>query len=82
MATTMTADKAIEGDKIAELGRSIYERIKPELEKISKGSHIVINVCTGEYVTGDTMDAACDAFDRRYGNVPAYVRRIGQPIRV
>ena len=71
-----------DADHVTKTGRTIYEKLRPKLEALPTGRHVVIDVATGEYVTGASMSAATAAFRKRYGKVPAYVRRIGHLIRV
>ena len=59
-----------------------YERLRPELEKLPPGSNVAMGIETEEYATGPNMNAALDAFDRRFGEKPVIVRRIGQLMRV
>ncbi len=78
--------KALKDERDAEFvskaGRALYEDLRPKLEPLSSGSYVVIAVETGEYSTGESLSAASAAFERKYGDVLAYVRRIGSLTRV
>jgi hypothetical protein len=67
---------------VVKAGKVIYEELRPTLERLPPGSYVVIAVDTGEHVTGPSMSKAVDAFERKYGDVLAYVRRIGHLTRV
>ena len=44
------------------------------LPDLPEGTVVVINTETGDYIVGETEDAALDAFEQKYDwGVPAYV---------
>jgi hypothetical protein len=53
------------------------ERLEPELSKLPRGTFVVINCITGEYVTGGTMVEATDAFEQRFEKTIGWVHEIG-----
>jgi hypothetical protein len=55
-----------------------------ELAKIPVGVTVIINLVTGEYVTGPTWHAARDAFEQRFGKGKTFSHSytVGRPIFV
>ena len=78
--------KALKEDRDAEFvgkaGRALYEELRPKFEHLPTGSYVVIAVETGEHMTGASMSKAVEAFEKKHGDVLAYVRRIGHLTRV
>lgn len=71
-----------DAEYVAKAGQALYEELRPKLEALPAGSYVVIAVETGEYETGESLSAASAAFERKHGDVLAYVRRIGSLTRV
>ncbi len=71
-----------DADYVSKAGRALYEDLRSRLEGLPVGSYVVIAVETGEFVTGASLSEAADAFEKKHGDVLAYVRRIGQLTRV
>jgi len=59
-------------------GKKWYEQLGPKLELEHRGQFLIINVETGEYVLGDDELATHEAFDKKFGNVPGLVKKIGE----
>jgi hypothetical protein len=53
------------------------EQLEPELSTFPKGTFIVVNCVTGEYVTGATLSEATEKFEQRFGRTVGYVHEIG-----
>ena len=58
-------------------GEAWLEKLAPELERLPKGTVLVINCATGEYVTAETHMDALNQFQRRYGKVRSWMHEIG-----
>ena len=52
------------------------------LAELPEGTHVVIDLTTGDYVTGATWQAADEAFDQRFGSGErlSHSYTIGRPI--
>jgi hypothetical protein len=61
----------------ARTGPAWLEEIEPQLTKLPKGTFIVINCETGEYVVGKRISEACDAFEKRFGKTVGWMHEIG-----
>jgi hypothetical protein len=44
------------------------------------GRFAVINLATGEYVTGRTLMEATDSFQGRFRNIMGFAHRVGEPL--
>jgi len=61
----------------ARTGPAWVEEIEPELAKLPKGTVVAINCETGEYVTGNGISEAGDAFEKRFGKTAGWMHEIG-----
>ena len=61
----------------ARLGRAWLERLQPQLEHLPKGTVVVVNCATGEYVTAESRISGIDKFQDRFGNVAGWLHEIG-----
>jgi hypothetical protein len=66
----------------AEHGEAWLRRLEGQLAGLPKGTIVVINCRTGEYVLGPTRLKAADEFERRFGKEIGYVHEIGGGIFV
>lgn len=59
-------------------GTAYLERLAPELRALGlpQGSYAIVNVATGEYVTGSDMDEAARKFRKEYGKTIGWAARI------
>ena len=63
----------------AEQGRIWVSRKQTELDALPKGTVVIIDIATGEYVTGRTYLEADPVFDQRFGSSAlGFVYRIGE----
>ena len=63
----------------AEQGQLWLERKKSEIEALPKGTVVVIDIATGEYVTGKTWLEANPIFDQRFGtSALGFVYHVGE----
>jgi hypothetical protein len=69
----MRAENQYAGD----MGEAWAKRHEDEFARLPKGTHVVINCGTGEYVVGPTSLTAIDEFERRFGKVLGYTIEIG-----
>lgn len=58
-------------------GEPWVRRLEPEFAKFPKGTFVVINCRTGEYVTGSTLLDAADEFERRFKDDLGYAHQVG-----
>ena len=63
----------IEAEFVGRAGDAHYQELRGTLEKLPHGSYVVIAVETGAYVTGPSLSEASSAFERKHGDVLAYV---------
>jgi hypothetical protein len=63
-------------------GEGWIEKLGPQLEHLPKGTVVVINCATGEYITGATRLDALQKFQQRFGNVAGWMHEIGGGIFV
>jgi hypothetical protein len=77
MADLETLKRERDAAYVAKAGPVLYAELLPKLQKMPQARFVVIAVETGAYETGPTMADAADAFERRHGDILAYVRRIG-----
>jgi hypothetical protein len=63
-------------------GESWVEHYKDEFARLVKGTIVVINCRTGQYVLGPTRNEAADEFERRFGKEIGYMIEIGGGIFV
>lgn len=84
MPSVRSQKTAVEGAEAPnyDAGPALYEKLCPQLEGLPPGSYVVIALETGEFVTGPSLSAADELFEKRYGNIPGYVRRIGRLTRI
>lgn len=52
------------------------------ISRLSEGTTVMIDITTGEYVTGTTWHLALDEFERRFGDEdrPSHSFTVGRPI--
>lgn len=63
----------------AEQGQIWISRKQAELDALPKGTVVIIDIATGEYVTGKTYLDAEPEFDKRFGSSAlGFVHRIGE----
>ena len=58
-------------------GEAWVDRLKHELAGLSKGTVIVINCDTGEYVTAGSPLDAVNTFEQRFGKTAGWMHEIG-----
>jgi hypothetical protein len=58
-------------------GKAWLEKLEPELEMLPKGTVVVINCATGEYITAESRLAGLNKFQDRFGDVSGYLHEIG-----
>jgi hypothetical protein len=58
-------------------GKAWVDKLEPELRALPKGTVVVINCATGEYVTAESRLAGMDRFEERFGDVAGYLHEIG-----
>ena len=63
--------------KAERYGESWVRRLEPEFARLPKGTVVVINCRTGEYVAGPTLLKAADEFERRFKEDVGYAHEIG-----
>ena len=63
---------------IIKKGAEIYDTLKGELEAVSGGEYIVIEVDTKEHFIGDTRDEAILKAKIKFPDKVMFVRKIGQ----
>lgn len=69
-------------EDIVARGEDWYLQHQNELERDHWGEFVAIGLEGGEYVTHPDMYAIGNEFDKRFGNRPGYVRRIGQHLQM
>jgi len=75
---TELTDHQAEIDRVGERGEQWVRQYDQEFSRMPKGTHVIINCRTGEYVTGPTSLRAIDAYARRFGRKePGYVIEVG-----
>ena len=63
----------------AEQGKIWISRKQAELDALPKGTVVIIDIATGEYVTGKTYLEAEPVFDGRFGtSALGFVHRVGE----
>ena len=65
-------------------GAAMFEELRPRLEQLKLPSEtvVIINIETGEFVTGATMVEAIDSYRTKWGlETRGYTRRIAGPFR-
>jgi hypothetical protein len=61
------------------LGNNWIQKRRAEIDALPKGTVVVINVATGEFVTGKSFPEANGIFDQRFGSAtPGHVYRVGE----
>jgi hypothetical protein len=63
-------------------GATWLRRLDGEFADLPKGTIVIINCRTGEYVLGSTRPGAADEFERRFGKEIGFVHEIGGGIVV
>jgi hypothetical protein len=58
-------------------GKAWVQKLASELGGLPKGTVVVINCATGEYVTADSRLAGLRMFQDRFGDIPGYLYEIG-----
>ena len=67
-------------DEIAKRGQEIYEtKLKGKLEKKSSGKYVAIDVETGEFFIGDTLEDAFQQAKKKYPTHIFHSVKIGSP---
>jgi hypothetical protein len=66
-----------EAELAGQQGEAWLEKLAPELERMPRGTVLVINCATGEYVTASTHIDALHQFQRKFGNVRSWMHEIG-----
>ena len=66
------------GPKIVRQGFKIYNKLKRALEAEHFGEYIAIEVKSGEYFLGRTMDEALDKAEQKYPDAKFFVVRVGE----
>ncbi len=62
---------------VCEHGLQWVEKKQAELEALPTGTVVVIDIKTGEYVTGKTLLDACELFDQSFGvATPGFIHRV------
>ena len=56
-----------ESQYVSEMGEAWLKRHEAEFARLTKGTHVIINCRTGEFVTGKTSLEATSEFERRFG---------------
>jgi len=60
-----------------ERGEAWVRQLEPQFAGMPKGTVVVINCSTGEYVIGPTLREAADEFERRFAKDVGYAHEIG-----
>jgi len=63
---------------IVRRGFQIYNKLKRALEAEHFGEYIAIEVKSGEYFLGRTMDEALDKAEQKYPDAKFFVVRVGE----
>ena len=71
-----------ESQYAGEVGEAWARRLEQQFAQLPKGTIVVINCRTGEYVVGASRLAAGDEFERRFGKCVGYMMEIGGGIFV
>jgi hypothetical protein len=58
-------------------GDAWVKRLEPELARLPKGTFVVINCRTGEYVTGSNLVETTNEYERRFDGDVGYLHQIG-----
>jgi hypothetical protein len=66
------------GPKLVRRGFQIYNKLKRALEAEHYGEYLAIEVKSGEYFLGKTMDEALYLAERKYPKAKFFVVRIGE----
>jgi hypothetical protein len=66
-----------EADLAGQQGEAWLEKLAPELVSLPRGTVLVINCATGEYVTAPSHIDALHQFQKRFGNVRSWMHEIG-----
>jgi hypothetical protein len=74
----LRAASELAGDK----GEAWLERLEPEFSTLPRGTVVIINCMTGEYVTGTTRLAALREFQERFGQAAGLMHEVGGGIFV
>jgi hypothetical protein len=84
MSTNDTVDQVELGERmkaqreIAEThGEAWVKRLEPELSRLPKGTFVVINCRTGEYIVSEDLLKAAEEFNRRFKEDVGYAQQIG-----
>jgi hypothetical protein len=73
LLTRMRADSA----NSRERGEAWIKELSQELKNLPRGTVIVINCDTGEYVSAASRLDALRKFQERFGNIPGWMHEIG-----
>ncbi len=66
------------GPKIVRRGFQIYNKLKSTLEAEHYREYVAIEVKSGEYFLGKTMDEALELAEQKYPKAKFFVVRIGE----
>ena len=68
-------------EAVAQAGERWLETKKIEIAKLAFGTVVIVDVETGEYVTGATHIEAMDEYDRRIGaDRPGFIHEVGRRV--
>lgn len=69
-------------EQVVARGEGFYEKLRPLLESDHLYEEVCINLTTGEYVLGDSVQEVHRKFKERFGEVPSWNTTIGAPTHV
>lgn len=80
MSTKVKPLPTINPNEIARKGEEIYEKnLKDKIEKDYYGKFVAIEVETGKYFLGETLDEASNKAKKKYPDKINYIKKIGFP---
>ncbi len=64
--------------KVVRRGFQIYKKLKKVLEAEHFGEHVAIEVKSGDYFLGKTMDEALDLAEQQYPDAEFFILKVGE----
>ena len=74
--------ESIPVDEIVDRGNKWYAQLSTALEKEHWGEFVAIRIDTGEYVIHPDEYAIGDEFEKAFGDIQGFVRKIGEQLRL
>jgi hypothetical protein len=75
----MLQNQTVNAKRIGHEGQQVYEHLRQRLEKRYKGKIVAIEVESGDYFVGDTLQEAIQKARTKYPNKIFYSVRVGYP---